>query len=69
MSKIELLNLLGSLMYQKQDYEKAIALVDSGKLNLEPLITRRFLLDQYKEAYEFIENAQGNYVKVIVELH
>lgn len=62
------LNLIGSLMYQKQDYENAIALVASGKLNLQPLITRRFPFTQYQEAYEFIENAQGNSIKVIVEL-
>jgi L-iditol 2-dehydrogenase len=62
------LNLLGSLMYQKRDYENAIALVGSGRLNLNPLVTRRFPFRQYKDAYEFIENAHGNSLKVIVEL-
>jgi L-iditol 2-dehydrogenase len=62
------LNLLGSLMYQKRDYENAIALVAEGKLNLNPLVTRRFPFRHYKEAYEFIENAHGNSLKVIIEL-
>jgi L-iditol 2-dehydrogenase len=62
------LNLVGSLMYQKPDYETAIDLVNQGKLNLNPLITERFPFREYLPAYEFIENAKGNSLKVMIEL-
>ncbi len=60
------LNLIGSLMYQKKDYEDSISLMDQGKLVLEPMITKRFTFNDFKAAYEFIENAQGNTLKVMV---
>ena len=60
------LNLIGSLMYQKKDYEDSISLMDQGKLVLEPMITKRFTFNDFKAAYEFIEHAQGNTLKVMV---
>ncbi len=62
------LNLIGSLMYQKRDFEDAITLVDQGKLTLDPMITNRFPFLEYKAAYEFIDNARGNSLKVMVYL-
>jgi len=54
------------LMYQKKDYEDSISLMDQGKLVLEPMITKRFTFNDFKAAYEFIEHAQGNTLKVMV---
>lgn len=36
------LSLVGTLMYQKKDYERAIELIATGKLCLGPLVTHRF---------------------------
>ena len=62
------LNLIGSLMYKKEDYEDSIALLEKNKLKLQPLITNRFSFNEYLAAYEFIENAKGNSLKVMVHL-
>ncbi len=62
------LSLVGTLMYQKVDYERAIELVAGGKLCLDKMITHRFAFDQYLEAYQAIEASQGNYMKVMIEL-
>lgn len=62
------LNILGTLMYQKEDYEKAIEYVSQKKLNLSTLITHRFSFDQYREAYRAIENSHGEYMKVMIEV-
>ena len=62
------LSLVGTLMYQKRDYERAIELVAGGKLRLEPMITHHFPFKEYLSAYEAIEEAQGNSMKVIVTL-
>jgi len=62
------LNIIGSLMYQKADFEKAVELVASKKINLEHLITHRFHFNQYMEAYQTIDESQGKFIKVMIEL-
>jgi L-iditol 2-dehydrogenase len=62
------LTLIGTLMYQRADYERAVSLVAEGKIRLEPLITHRFDFEDYLEAYEMIEDSGGEYMKVMIEL-
>lgn len=62
------LSLVGTLMYQKRDYERAIALVAGGKLCLDPMITHRFAFRDYLSAYEAIEELKGSSMKVMIEL-
>lgn len=62
------LSLLGTLMYQKCDYEQAIALIAQGKMRLDPMITHRFPFAQYLQAYETIESSAGKYMKVMIDL-
>jgi L-iditol 2-dehydrogenase len=62
------LTLVGTLMYQKKDYERAIELVAAGKLCLDPMVTQRFDFKNYLEAYEAIEGSGGNYLKVMIDL-
>jgi L-iditol 2-dehydrogenase len=62
------LNVVGTLMYQKKDYERAIELVANGKLCLDPMITHRFAFKDYLEAYKTIESSSGRYMKVMIEL-
>ncbi len=62
------LNLVGTLMYQKPDYETAIDLITGGKMRLENLVTHRFNFNEYLEAYHTIEKSNGEYMKVMIEL-
>jgi L-iditol 2-dehydrogenase len=62
------LTLIGTLMYQRGDYEQAVALVAEGKIQLDPLITHRFEFGDYLKAYETIEESGGEYMKVMIEL-
>ena len=62
------LNLAGTLMYQQADYETAIELVESGELQLAEMITHRFDFSDYLAAYHAIENSDGRYMKVMIEL-
>jgi L-iditol 2-dehydrogenase len=62
------LSLIGTLMYQKKDYERAIELVAHGKLHLDPMVTHRFAFEAYLEAYKAIESSEGRYMKVMIEL-
>lgn len=62
------LNLVGTAMYQKTDYEAAIELVTSGKMHLDELFTHRFTFDEYLDAYHAIEASNGEYMKVMIDL-
>lgn len=62
------LSLIGTLMYQKRDYERAIELVAAGSLCLEQMVTHRFAFKDYLEAYEAIETSGGKYIKVMIDL-
>jgi len=62
------LSLVGTLMYQKQDYLQAIELVASGKLSLDQMITHRFSFENYLQAYTTIESSGGQYMKVMIDL-
>lgn len=58
----------GSLMYQKAEYEVAIELAASRAINFDELITHRFVFDDYQAAYEAIERAGGECMKVMIGL-
>jgi L-iditol 2-dehydrogenase len=62
------LNLIGTAMYQKKDYEGAIDLVRSGKMHLDELLTHRFAFKDYFQAYHTIEHSNGEYMKVMIKL-
>ena len=62
------LTLVGTLMYQKEDYIRAIEFIASGKMILDPLISSRFAFDRYLDAYHSIESAHGDSMKVMIEL-
>jgi L-iditol 2-dehydrogenase len=62
------ISLIGTLMYQKKDYLRAIELVAAGKLCLDPMVTHRFAFKDYLKAYETIEASGGNYLKVMIDL-
>jgi len=62
------LTMVGTLMYQKVDYERAIEFIAAKKIALEPLISSRFSFDRYLDAYHTIEAAHGDSMKVMIEL-
>jgi L-iditol 2-dehydrogenase len=62
------LSLIGTLMYQRKDYEQAIELVSTGKLQLDQMVTHRFTFTEYLEAYKAIDSSGGKYMKVMLDL-
>ncbi|MHA2035736.1 MAG: zinc-dependent alcohol dehydrogenase [Promethearchaeota archaeon] len=63
------LRLIGNLMYQRNDYIKAIELVGSKKMVLEPLITTHFSFEDYDKAYKFIEAKKDKVMKVFIDVN
>jgi L-iditol 2-dehydrogenase len=62
------LSLMGTLMYQRKDYVRAIELVAQGILHLDQMVTHRFAFKDYLNAYKTIESSGGNYLKVMIDL-
>ena len=62
------LSLVGTLMYQRADYERAIELVAAKQLQIGEMITHRFPFNRYLDAYHAIEASKGEYLKVMIEL-
>jgi len=62
------LNMFGSMMYRKEDYEEAVKLIDSGQITTAPLISKHFPFEEYLQAYEYIEEQKDKTMKVIIDL-
>ena len=61
------LRLIGSMMYRHEDYITAIDYVSKGIVNLKPLISNRFALEEYDDAYKFIDAHRETSMKVIID--
>jgi L-iditol 2-dehydrogenase/threonine 3-dehydrogenase len=62
------LNVYGSMMYRKEDYQEAVAMISGGNIKTAPLITRHFPFEKYLDAYQFIEEKGPEIMKVIIDL-
>ncbi|RMG54856.1 MAG: alcohol dehydrogenase [Acidobacteria bacterium] len=62
------LHLVGSLMYQREDYVAAIEGLASGAIVSAPLLSRTFPFRQFPDAYRFIETTRAQVMKVMIDL-
>ncbi len=62
------LDLDTTMMYRHEDYEDAIRLVNEGKIQLQPLISRHFPFRKYAEAYRYIKQNRESTMKVLIEV-
>ena len=47
-------------------YERALELVRTGRIELEPMVTHRFSLDEIAEAFAVADSKSGGAIKVVV---
>ena len=62
------LNVVGTMMYTISDFKEAISLAHSGAVQLRPLATSVFPVEQFDEAYEVIETKSKPVMKVLIEM-
>ncbi len=60
------LRLIGTLMYQEPDWKKAIELIATEKVKLQPLVTNHFAFADFKKAYEYIDGNREKAMKVMI---
>jgi len=51
--------------YDGAQFEVVLRMIESGKINTKKLITHRFKLENYKEAFEMVENRKAVAIKVV----
>jgi L-iditol 2-dehydrogenase len=62
------LNMHGTLMYKSRDYQRAVELIASGGIISEPLMSKHFTMDDYIEAYRFIDQQGDKTMKVFIDV-
>jgi L-iditol 2-dehydrogenase len=62
------LHIVGTLMYQRPDYEQAVAWVASGDIVTEPLMSEHFPMDRYLDAYRYIDEKRDQTMKVFIDV-
>mgnify|MGYP003762212527 CR=1 FL=1 len=63
------LDLYTSMMYRHEDYLEAIELVEAGKVNLKPLMSKHFAFRDWEKAYEYIDNNYETTMKVLIDVN
>jgi len=61
-------SIIGSMMYKREDYVKAIELIGSGDIVTEPLISKHFPFENYLAAYECIDRRKDEVMKIMIDL-
>ena len=62
------LRLIGTLMYQEEDYREAIRLAAEGRVHLAPLISGHFAFRDYRKAYEAIASGGDRVLKALIDV-
>lgn len=62
------LRIAGTLMYQRPDYEQAVAWIASGDIVTEPLMSEHFAMADYLEAYRYIDAKRDRTMKVFIDV-
>ena len=62
------LDLNTTMMYRSEDYEGAIRLVNEGRVQLAPLVSKHFAFKEYLEAYRYIDANRESTMKVIIDV-
>lgn len=62
------LDLNTTMMYRHEDYVKAIQLVNNGKIQLKPLMSKIFPFGKYLDAYRYIDNNRETSMKILIDV-
>jgi len=62
------LKVFGTLMYQRPDYEQAVAWIASGDIVTEPLMSEHFPMERYLEAYQYLEEKRDQTMKIFIDV-
>ena len=61
-------DMLGIMMYLREDFQRAIDLMTSKAINTAPLISDHFGIRQIEEVYPYIDNNPESVMKVVIDV-
>jgi L-iditol 2-dehydrogenase len=61
-------NLIGHMMYVREDFEDAIQLLADGKITISKTVSQVYNFEEYREALEFAEQNPLKVMKIIVKM-
>lgn len=59
------IDLVGAIRYAN-DYSTAIDMVESGKVDIRPMITHHFKLEDARKAFELAAKREEDYIKIVI---
>ena len=62
------ITMLGHMMYIRQEFDDALEQLSLGNIHTEGLITQEWSLDQYAEAFRYIDDHPAEVVKMVVRI-
>lgn len=62
------LELIGTLMYTREDFTTAIELIQKKKIKVKPLITHHFKLRDIEKAFQMIRRGKEEVLKLLIEV-
>ncbi len=63
------LTVIGSRAGLPEDFERAIRLVASGQIDLEPLVTHHFALEEIQRGFEFVDGGgDGGTLRAVIDI-
>ena len=62
------ITVLGHMMYIRQEFVDGLEALSTGALHTDKLITQEWTLDQYAEAFKFIDEHPAEVVKMVVKI-
>lgn len=60
------LSVFGSFLYGYGEFKEVVEMLNSGSLNVKPLISREIRLEQVPEYFEKLAHQPGELVKVVI---
>ena len=62
------ISLIGTLMYQQNDYRQAVDWISNGSMTTDLLVTKHFPFEDYEKAYQFLDSQGDKTLKVVIDL-
>lgn len=62
------INLIGHMMYVKEDFADALRMLQDGSIRSDLIITQHFPLAEYDKAYAFIDENPADCMKVLIDI-
>ncbi|HST24464.1 MAG TPA: alcohol dehydrogenase catalytic domain-containing protein [Gaiellaceae bacterium] len=61
------LELIGSVGYTSAAWTRVVGLLADRRVDLDPIVTHRFPLEEFEQAFELMENRTGVVAKIVLE--